>query len=52
MLYNNGGTPPVELAVILPFALLQDAVTVVAVNVGPAELAMVALAVVKQPLAS
>ena len=52
MLYCKGATPPVPLAVILPFALAQEAVTAVAVTLGPVELGTVVVAVLRQLLLS
>ena len=52
MLYCKGATPPVPVAVIVPFTLLQAAGVEVAVTVGAGVFAIVTVVALIQPLAS
>ena len=52
MLYCNGATPPVPVAVMLPFALPQDATVEVAERVGKAVVGTITLTELMQPKAS
>ena len=52
MLYSSGAMPPFPFAVTVPFTLLQDAATELAVTVGAGELSMGTLVLCIQPFAS